>query len=173
MCISWRKSKYEERVRIGFVLNTLGYRAIAIAFIPFSLGAAFLFQTKLKRYLFGITLVLIAFSLFIPLHQSFNIGNAAQTRENYITDNFFLTHYDFTGSKFMVTDFWTGTYLSPKLDSYLYISPYIDNAKPDAILYTPQFDDSELGNYTSIDDVFQTQGFNLLYNDGFCCVLKS
>ena len=35
---------------LGLVLNTLGYRSLALAFIPISLGAAVLFRRKIRPY---------------------------------------------------------------------------------------------------------------------------
>lgn len=159
---------------LGVVLNNLGYRALAIAFIPISLGVAFLFKSKFRPYLAGLFLILLALSFFVPLHASFTTGNAAQTTENYVADNFFLTYFHWKTPDSVVTDFWTATYLSPKLNTYEYISQgFKMGEKPDVVLYTPQFIGFKLGNYSSMENLSQGEGLNLLYNDGFSYILKS
>jgi len=157
---------------LGVVLNTLGYRAVAVAFFPVSLGAAFLFQGKFKQYLVGLFSVLLVLALFVPLHSSFNTEISWQTRESHTADNFFLDHYSWEKSSFVVTDFLTDTYLTAKLSVYEYIFPQLNiGDKPDAILYTPQFAGLNLGNYSSMESLSQGEKLNLLYNDGISCVL--
>jgi hypothetical protein len=157
---------------LGAILNTLGDRAIAIAFIPISLGAAFLFKGKFKPYLAGLFLVLLMLFLFVPLHQSFNTQIPFQTRETYIGDNFFIDHYNWENAGFVVADFRTATYLQSKLSSYIYIFTLLSvGDKPDAILYTPQFVGSKLGNYSSMESLSQGERLNLVYNDGSSYVL--
>jgi len=159
---------------LGQVLNTLGWRALAVAFVPISLGAAFLFQGKFKPYFAVLFSVLIVLFLFVPLHTSFNPELGFQTRENYIADNFFLNHYNWEKPGFVVSDFWTNTYLSPKLSVYEYISPTLSKgAKANAILYPPQLVGVELGNYSSMQSLSQGERLDLLYNDGNSYVLIS
>lgn len=157
---------------LGTVLNTLGARAIAVAFIPISLGAAFLFKGKFRPYLAGLFLVLLVLFLFVPLHQSFNTEIQYQTRETYIADNFFVDHCNWENPGSVVSDFRTNTYLTSKLSVYEYIHPWLQaGEKADAILYTPQFVGSELGNYSSMESLSQGEMLNLVYNDGFSYVL--
>ena len=74
---------------LGIVLNTLGWRAVAVAFFPFSLGVAYLFKSKkIKRFVLGIFLVLVILDVFVPIHQSLN-ESTFQTKETYIAQNFF------------------------------------------------------------------------------------
>jgi hypothetical protein len=157
---------------LGVVLNTLGYRAIAVAFIPISLGAAFLFKGRFRPYFAGLFLVLLILFLFVPLHQSLSTGTSFQTRETYIADNFFIDHYNWENPGFVVADFRTTTYLQSKLSVYVYISTWLQAGdKADAILYTPQFVGTELGNYSSMESLSQGEKLNLVYNDGFSYVL--
>jgi hypothetical protein len=152
---------------LGTVLNTIGYRAIAIAFIPISLGAAFLFKDKFRPYLAGLFLVLIVLFFFVPIHQSFNTEVAFQTRETYNAVNFFINHYNWEKPSFVVTDFWTNTYLAPKLSVYVWIQTWWNiGYKADAVLYTPQFAGFELGNYTSMESFSQGEKLSVLYNNG-------
>jgi len=157
---------------LGAVLNTLGYRAIAVAFLPISLGAAFLFKGKFRPYLAGLFIVLLVLFPFVPLHQSFNSEITFQTGETYTADNFFLNHYQWQNPGFVITDFWTQTYLASKLSTYVYISTSLTpGEKPDSILYSPQFAGLELGNYSSVQSLSQGEKLNILYNDGFSYVL--
>jgi hypothetical protein len=157
---------------LGAVLNTLGFRALALVFIPISLGAAFLFKGKFKPYFAGLFLVLFILFLFVPLHTSFNTQIIFQTREAYVSENFFLNHFHWESSSYVVTDFWTASYLSPKLSSYEYIYPTLNTgARPDAILCTPQIVSSGLANYSSVQSLSEGEKLNLVYNDGSSYIL--
>ena len=157
---------------LGVVLNTLGFRALALVFIPISLGAAFLFKGKFKPYLAGLFLVLVILFLFVPLHTSFNTQIMFQTREAYVAENFFLNHFHWESSSFVVTDFWTASYLTTKLSSNEYIYPTLNTgARPDAILCTPQIVSSGLANYSSVQSLSEGEKLNLVYNDGNSYVL--
>jgi hypothetical protein len=157
---------------LGTVLNTLGERAIAILFIPLSLGTAYLFESRFKKFFVSILLIVLILFLFIPLHQSFNTEIEFQTRETYIADNFFINHYNWENPGSVVADFRTSTYLTAKLSVYVDIQPWLQTgAKADAILYTPQFVGSDLGNYSSMESLSQAEMLSLVYNDGFSYVL--
>jgi hypothetical protein len=158
----------------GIMLNTLGARAIAVAFLPISLGAAFLFGGKFKPYFAVLFSVLIVLFLFVPLHQSFNTQIWFQTKESYIADNFFLDHYNWENPGFVVLDFWTIRYVLPKLSVYEDINPWMNiGDKPDAILYSPQVVGEHLGNYSSMDSLSQDRKLDLLYNDGISFVITN
>ncbi len=157
---------------LGVVLNTLGWRAGAIAFVPISLGAAVLFQGKFRKLFTVIFLVSIVLVLFVPLHNSFNTDIEFQTKESYLLDNFFIDHYSWTNPGFVVADFRTATYLTPKLTDYVYFQDWLTaDQKADAVLYTTQMVGSGLGNYSSMESLSQGQGLNILYNDGISQVL--
>jgi hypothetical protein len=157
---------------LGVVLNTLGYRAVAVAFVPFSLGAAFLFKGKFRPYFIVLFSVLLALFLFVPIHTLFTTEVSFQTTQNYIADNFFLNHYDWQNAGFVVTDFWTNTYLSPKLSNYLFIyQSFSSGDKVDAVLYTPQFAGVNLDNYTTMQSLSQGERLDVVYNDGISYVL--
>ena len=159
---------------LGVVLNTLGYRAVAVAFVPISLGAAFLFNSKFKICFAVVFSVLLALFFFIPLHNSFVTEVSFQTNQNYVADNFFLDHYNWKNPGFVVTDFWTNTYLLPKLDNYQYIYPNFDlPQKVHTVLYTPQFTGINLDNYTTMQDFAQGENLNIVYNDGFSYILTN
>jgi hypothetical protein len=157
---------------LGAVLNTLGYRALAVVFIPFSLGAAFLCKGRFRLYISGVFLVLLMLFLFIPLHNSFNTEITFQTREAYIADNFFLDHYNWQNPGPVVSDYRTNTYLESKLSVYVYINPWLNAGDTvNGLLYTPQFVGLNLGNYSSMESLSQGEKLSLVYNDGSSYVL--
>jgi hypothetical protein len=157
---------------LGTVLNTLGERALAILFIPISLGAAYLFKGRFKKYLVGLLLVLIILFTFIPLHLSFNTEIQFQTKETYTADNFFLDHYNWQNPGLVVADFRTNTYLTAKLSVTQNIEPWLNAGdKAAGVLYTPQFVGSQLGNYSSMQNLAQGTQLDILYNDGSSFIL--
>jgi hypothetical protein len=157
---------------LGLVLNTLGYRAICIIFIPISLGASFFFKGKFKPYFATLFLILIMLFLFVPLHVSFNDAIVFQTRETYMADNFFIAHYDWKNPGFVVSDYRTNIYLDSKLTATVYFQSGLQSGdRADAILYTPQFQGLELGNYSSMTSLSQGEKLNVMYNDGSSYVL--
>ncbi len=159
----------------GVILNTIGYRGISIAFIPISLGAAFLFKSKFKRHIGGLLVVLSILVLFVPLHLSFNPEIYFQTKETYIADNFLIDNYHWEKPGFVIADFRTIQYVQSKLSNYVFIydSWVLENNRPDVILYTPQFVGGQLGNYSSMETLSQGEGLDLLYNDGISYVIMN
>jgi hypothetical protein len=151
---------------LGIALNTLGWRAVAVAFFPLSLGVAFLFKSKkIKRYVLGIFLVLVMIDVFVPIHQSLN-ESTFQTKETYIAQNFFIDHYNFKKSDLVVADLATAAYIPAKLSFYLNIPLFLNKGdKADAILYSPKFT-GQLGDYSTIESYSQGEALNLMYNDG-------
>ena len=82
---------------VGIVVYTLGSRTIAIIFIPISLGASYLLESKFGKYIKSFFLVLLILFAFIPLHTTFYDSQITfQTKEAYQTENFFVDHYNST-----------------------------------------------------------------------------
>jgi hypothetical protein len=157
---------------LGFVLNSLGYRALAIVFIPISIGATFFFKSKFKPYFIGLFLILIVLFLFVPLHGSYATSINYQTRQSYTADNFFINHYNWADAGFVVSDYYTNIYLDSKLSINVYIQSGLPAGHiPDALLYTPVFIGRGLGNYSSVDSFSQSEKLNTLYSDGSSIVL--
>ncbi len=78
----------------GLVFWVLGPRAIPLAFIPVSLGVSYLFETKFKKFLTGLFLILLILLVFMPLHGSFLKGiDFSQTDNAYNAENFMLEKY--------------------------------------------------------------------------------
>jgi hypothetical protein len=58
------------------------------------------------------------------------------------------------------------------MSTYEYISTGLGTGeKPNAILYTSQFEGLKLGNYSSMESLLQGERLNLEYNDGSSFVL--
>jgi hypothetical protein len=149
---------------LGQILNILGWRAIAVAFIPISLGIAYLFESRFKKFLITLVIVLLTIAVFVPLHQSLD-ESAFQTKETYISNNFFIDHYNYTRSSFVVGDISSVSYLYPKLNSYQYIHQYLTtNDNPNVILNSPILQ-TDLGSNVSVNNFSIEKGLNLLYND--------
>jgi hypothetical protein len=151
---------------LGGVLNTLGYRAIAIAFIPISLGAAYLFRGKFRKYMTLIFLIILILFPFVPMHQTFNTIPLFHSKESYNVDNFFSDHYVWKDSDLVIAGY-ASIYLSDKTTKSENIQVYANVwEEPDAILYTPQYVETDLGNFTNLQTTLSAENLNLLYNDG-------
>jgi len=138
---------------LGIFLYSLGSRAIIIAFIPISLGAAWLFESKFRPYfqhIFSVLLIvlLILFS-FIPLHKSFSNSIHFQTQEAYRAENFFINYYNWEKPSFILANYRVITYLHSKLSADPYFSP-----------------DPQTVNYT-MENLFSEERLNVVYNNGF------
>jgi hypothetical protein len=152
----------------GVLLNNLGERAIPIAFIPISLGAAYLFEGRFRPYLKYIFLVLLTLSAFIPLHMSFSNEIQFQTQEAYKSENFMIDHYNWTKPSFILADFRVITYLeSVSVASHFSSEPQTVK-EVDTIFYTVGLgkDFSGYENYT-VEELFQEEKLNMVYNNGF------
>lgn len=158
---------------IGLVLYTLGSRAISLAFVPVSLGAAFLFEYKFRpsfryfKYVYSaLIIILLLLVPFIIIHQSFNNDIQFQTQEAYLADNFLLNHYNWNGNSYVTTDYRTVTYLQSRLSvnpNFAWDSSRLNESG--AILYDVGLGKT-LGTNYEIQN-FSKQGLDTLYNDGF------
>jgi len=157
---------------LGILLYSLGSRAIIIAFIPVSLGAAWLFESKFRpyfKYIFSVLLIvlLILFS-FIPLHQSFTNSIHFQTLEAYRADNFFIEYYNWEKPSSIFADFRVITYLQSKLSVYTYFTPYLQTGKEaDTIFYTVGVGKYLLRKNYTMERMFCEERLNVVYNNGF------
>jgi hypothetical protein len=154
---------------LGIMLYVLGSRTIPIAFIPFSLGAAYLFESRFRPYLKAIFLVLLILSSSIPLHSTFSKNDVMfQTREAYIAENFFIDHYNWTNYHLVFANYRVVNYLESKLTDYAHLTWRFKMInETDTIFYTVG-----LGLYLSrynytIKRVISEERLNVLYNNGF------
>jgi hypothetical protein len=146
---------------LGLFLFTLGTRAIAIAFIPVSLGTARLYNNKrLKPYLIGVLAILLMVFFFVPIRQTFSTEIQFQSAESYQATNFLIDHTNWQALGSLCTDYRTLTYIEgrigffPKLEGNL--------SKADTIFYTEGLSKSLQGSNNTIDNL---DGYNVLYND--------
>jgi hypothetical protein len=158
----------------GSIFFTLGSRAIPIVFIPTSLGAAYLLESRFRPYVKSLFLVLLILFAFIPLHGTFNINQIMfQTKEAYQTENFFINHYNWTNPSLILAHFRVITYLQSKQPSLIYFeddvySPLFPRIKEyDCIVYTVGLGINLLRyNYTT-DRILREEKLNVVYNNGF------
>ena len=152
---------------LGLVLFTLGTRAIAVAFIPVSLGTAYLFNNKrLRVYLITALLILLTVFCFIPIRQTFSNEIQFQSPEAYQSANFFINNINWQTSGSLCTDYRTLTYIQGRIGGYPQLNDYPDRAG--TIFYTEALAKSLLGSNYTIDKL---NGFDITYDDGYAKIL--
>ena len=156
----------------GIFLYSLGSRAIILAFVPVSLGAAWLFESKFRpylKYIFSVLLiVLLMLFSFIPLHLSFFNYIQFQTLEAYRADNFLIEYYNWEKPSSIFTDFRVITYLQSKLGIYTHLTPYLQTGREaDTIFYTVGLGKYLLSKNYTMERIFCEERLNVVYNNGF------
>jgi hypothetical protein len=102
---------------VGAVLYTLGSRAIPMAFIPISLGAVYLFESKLRLYLACLFLILLSLFVFIPLNASFSSTSMVfQTKDAYTTANFMIEKYNWNRHSTVLSHSSDRWYIDPQVE---------------------------------------------------------
>jgi hypothetical protein len=126
---------------LGVALYILGTRALPILFVPIALGVAYLFESKFRKYLKYLVVVLLIFFVFVPMHSTFNSYPITfQTKEDLATANFMIEKYDWNSTSIVITD----------LGAYWNILPQIQgNTEMDTDL-APRFGLSNITMYDSI-----------------------
>jgi hypothetical protein len=157
---------------VGIFFAALGARAIPLAFIPVSLGAAWLFQSTFRPYLKYIFSVLIVVLLilfpFIPLHQSFNYLVLFQTQEAYVAENFFIEYSNWDKTTHILAYHSVIPYLEAKLGVNTYFTAYLqDGREPDIIFYTVGLGKSLLNQNYTMERIFYEEKLNVAYTNGF------
>ena len=154
----------------GYVFYLLGTRTISVAFIPASLGLIYLFESKVKRFLIVIILILVVLFAFVPLHSTFSYTPITfQTKEGYQTANFMLEKYNW-GSGGIVSDSSILAYIYPQLkgevtqfNEYSEGFSSINLTKYD-IMYTVGFARVLVAGNFSTEQVFTDR--NIIYHSG-------
>jgi hypothetical protein len=153
------------------MLYVLGSRAIPLAFIPVSLGASYLFETRFKLYFKSFFLVLLILFSVIPLHATFTTNIAFQTRECYRAENFFIDHYNWTKRSFILAYFWVADYFESRLTVNAY--PFSRNplmiSEVDTIFYTVGLG-LDMRDYYTIDKLINDERVNVVYSSGLSIV---
>jgi hypothetical protein len=160
----------------GLIFFTLGSRAIPIVFIPISLGASYLLESRFRPYVKHLFLALLILFVFIPLHGSFyNSQIMFQTKEAYEAENFMIDHYNWTNPSLILAHRSVITYLQTKQPSVAYFEsefyPLFPRLKEyDCIVYTAGLGKSLLRyNYTT-EKILHDEKLNVVYNNGFSYV---
>ena len=162
----------------GILFYVLGSRAFPIVFIPISLGASYLLESRFRRYINFLFLVLLILFAFIPLHTSFiDSPIMFQTKEEYVTANFMIEKYNWNTY---------GTILS-HVSTYGYIFTQIPANPIYETDYSPRFPSSNIEDYDCIiysiglarnllrKNVSEEQildRFNVIYHSGSFYVAK-
>jgi hypothetical protein len=152
----------------GIFLYLLGSRAIALAFIPISLGLMYWFEGKLRPYLKCSILILLILLPFIPLHSSFD--TVYQTNEVFNAENFFIDHHAWTNPDLIVANFRVTTYLAEKQASHPYSSDPGAIKEVDTIFYTISLGKDLLGLNYSMEKIVYEEKLNMLYDNGYSYV---
>jgi hypothetical protein len=152
----------------GIVLYILGSRAIAMAFLPLSLGAVYFFGTRLRPYLACIILVLLILFPFVSFHSTFTI--IFQTREDYTAENFFVGSHNWTNPGSILADFRAVTYLTSKQSTNAYSVDPQAITEVDTIFYTIRLGKYLLEYNYSMEKTVYEEKFNTIYNNGFSYV---
>ena len=161
---------------IGTMFYLLGSRAIPVAFIPVSLGAAYLFQSKFK-FLWKM-LLLILFS-FVPLHNAFyNRDVFFQTEETYAGENFFINNYNWTQTDLILASYRVADYFETRLPEITHFDRYlltiIDNkvvlSEFRVLFYTTGFGWQTRDLNTTIHSIITEGRLNMFYNNGFSII---
>jgi hypothetical protein len=158
----------------GIILSNLGSRAIAIVFIPISLGASYLLKSRFRPYVISLFLVLLILFAFVPLHGTFNTNQIMfQTKVDYQTENFLIDHYNWTNPSLILAHSRVITYLYAKQPSLVIFeddvySPLFPRIKEyDCIVYTVGLGINLLRyNYTN-KGILHEEKLNMIYNNGF------
>ena len=166
----------------GTVFYTLGLRAIPLAFIPISLGASYLFESKLRPYLNCFFLILLSLFAFVPLHTSFTyLPYMFQTKEAYTTANFMIEKYDWNRYSTILADAGPKWYISPQVEGNSIIETDIsqifsssDIETYECMIYSVGLGKSLLRYNVSEEETSRVilDRFNVIYNSGLSYIAE-
>jgi hypothetical protein len=156
---------------VGLVIYTLGSRAIAIAFIPVSLGICYLLETRIRRYLIPLILILLLFFAFIPLHTSFSyVPIIYESKDEFAVSFFMLNHYNWNSETVILAHISTYSYILPQILSKSYFesdaslnSSSFSLYRYDCVIYSIGLERT-VGENVSKDIL--GENFNILYDSG-------
>lgn len=163
---------------LGVALYILGSRAIAIVFVPISLGIISLFETKFRPYLKYLVVVLLICFVFVPIHFSYATGfpTAFQTKEDLVSAHFMIEKYDWASKSVVITDLGTAVYTSPQIQGNTQIDSDLaprfrlaNITMYDSIVYSVGLAASLHRSNIPIEKTSQqiTDKFDVVYNSGF------
>jgi hypothetical protein len=167
---------------VGVILYTLGSRAIPIVFIPISLGAVYLFESRFRLYAASFFLVLLMLFVFIPLHASLqNSQIMFQTKEAYTTANFIIEKYPWNLASLVLSDASAALYISPQIQGQTEIDTPSSTrfltsniTTYDCIIYSVDLEKTLQSSNVSLEETSQQilDGFNVIYNSGFSYIAE-
>jgi hypothetical protein len=167
---------------LGVVLYTLGSRALAIVFIPISLGILYLYQSKFRPYLKCFILILLVSVVFIPIHSSFGWSYIQfQTREAQETANFIIEKYDWNRYSIILSHVSDQSFIPPQVEGNSAI--YSDFSSEfqsqsieayDCIIYSVGLAKSLESNNFSEENISRqiSDKFNVIYDSGLSCIAE-
>jgi hypothetical protein len=153
-------------------------RGIPLAFVSISLGAAYLFESKFRKYLKYLVVVLLIFVVFVPIHlysiNSFPIR--FQTKEDLVTANFMIEKYDWSSKNIVIADNAATWYISPQIQGNTLIETDLaprfglsNIIMFDSILYSVDLAERLSVSNISVESTSQSimDRFDVVYNSGF------
>lgn len=157
----------------GSAVIVLGSRAFPIFFIPVSLGASYIFESRFRSYMKWVFLVLLVLFAFVPLHTSFYDSQIMfQTEEAYQAENFMIDHYNWTHPSLILAHFRVVTYLRAKQPSIAYFETDFSTLFPrlkdyDSIVYTIGLGKNLLRYNHTTEKILHEEKLNVIYNNDF------
>jgi len=165
----------------GILFYTLGARAIPIVFIPISLGAAYLFESRFRSYLKSLFLVLLILLVFVPVHSSFYDRYIFfQTKEAYNAEHFMIDYYNWTNPSLILAHAPIVEYLRPNLGAKEVNATSLERddssvfprlREYDCILYTVGLGNSFLKYNYTLEGILYDEKLNVVYNNGFSDII--
>jgi hypothetical protein len=161
---------------LGVALSVLGTRAIALVFIPVSIGIIYPFQRKFRKYLNYLVVALLIFVVFVSIHQSLTSEIVAfQTKEDLVTSNFMLEKYDWNSNSVVLVSSPASFYISPQIQGNTEIDTDItprfgllNITLYDSILYSVDLGNRLNMSNISVEATSQRllERFDVVYNSG-------
>jgi hypothetical protein len=163
---------------LGVALYILGSRAIAIVFVPVSLGILYLFESKFRPHLKYLVVVLLIFFVFVPIHFAYATGFPTdfQTKDDLASAHFMMEKYDWTTKSVVIADLGASIYIPPQINGNTQIdsdiAPRFNLANItlyDSIVYSVGLASSLQRSNIPIEQTSQqiTDRFDVVYNSGF------
>jgi hypothetical protein len=167
---------------LGVVLYTLGARALALVFIPISMGILYVYQSRFRPYLKCFILILLVLVVFIPIHTSFGWSYIAfQTKEAQTKANFMIEKYDWNRYSIILSHVSDQSYIVPQVEGnfifYNDFSPHFQSQSIetyDTIIYSVGLAKSFETNKFSEENISREilDRFNVIYDSGISYIAE-
>jgi hypothetical protein len=164
---------------LGLVIYSMGSRALPIFFIPLSVGAACLLETKFKSYVKGLFLVVLILFVFVPIHNSYNsfYGDFVpfQTKENSNAEHFILDRFNWKSHSVILAHAPVEVYLHSSLDMKQTNVTFESDTSPifprwgeyNCLLYTIGLGVTFLKYNYTLEKIVNEEKLNIEYDNGF------